>query len=47
MLLCYELVPPKDPRFWPPKVAKYRKLSMQALFNFLVLQGALVLSGHV
>ena len=33
-------MPPKDLGFMKPKVSKCRKLSMQALFNFLVLGNA-------
>ena len=39
-----KLVSPKDLDFWEPKVSKYRKLSMQAFFSFLVLGDALGLS---
>ena len=42
-----KLVPPKNARFWAPKLSKYQKLVVQALFNVLVLGDASTMSGHV
>jgi hypothetical protein len=40
VLYAIKLVPPKDLGFMEPKVSKCWKLSMQALFHFLVLGNA-------
>jgi hypothetical protein len=45
LMYTMEIVSPKDLEFREPKVSKYWKLSLQALFNFLVLGDALGLSG--
>ena len=45
ILYAMKLVPPKDVGFWEFKVLKCQKLSMQAFFNFLVLEDASGVSG--